>query len=190
MSSSEATRVLECAEIQVEAHHCSQWDLAEHVEPQWINPTTIKIQFKWPKWFNLVVSQVAFQKGEDTAFVFDSRRECFESMQQHVKNKVDLKKKEVWDLGFVRHGTAMNTNPKKLKMEIVTVELSPQDLEEGEDMPPGNKINIPQIVAEVARKSPEAERVSIGKCKAKTGKDGSVPAQQQQLESFQWPLRA
>jgi hypothetical protein len=114
----------------------------------WISDTELHIKIKWPSFLSKLSKHVAFQKNEAATNQFGSQHEVFKSMTNYLVEIADHDKKCTIDTIVFKFKAPMDM--ENGTSEVLDVTLTDTDLEDGETLPPGNKIKVHQLVLQQA----------------------------------------
>jgi adenine-specific DNA methylase len=114
----------------------------------WISNTELHIKIKWPSFLSKLSKHVAFQKNEAATNQFGSQHEVFKLMTNYLVEIADHDKKCIIDTIVFKFKAPMDM--ENGTSEVLDVTLTDTDLEDGETLPPGNKIKVHQLVLQQA----------------------------------------
>jgi hypothetical protein len=144
----------------------------KRVELLWLNPQTLQVGILWPRWMSDITRQVAFQTTVST-HKFDEDHDVIDSMYADVAtkvNKADEKKKRVVDYGVFYFDKPQDMSKGATEILILNVTLEKDDIDDGEEMPPGNKVKVLQIICQEKTGDEEENLLDVAEQDAKLGK--------------------
>jgi hypothetical protein len=145
-------------------------------EPIWLNPKQLKLGIVWPKWFRSAQKQVAFQTlGSEHQF--DTDHDVIDSLQHDINSKSEVKKDKkprIVDYGIFEFDLPQDTSKTATEITILSVELVKDDLDAGEELPPGGKVKVIQIITQQKMEGDEDNILDVTEREAKLGKYNSV----------------
>ena len=100
----------------------------------------------------LVQGHAWLQKEEtDSQYKFPENPAVYDSMKDRIKADMsakDFKKRRVVDYDYFEFDRDMNTDKGSAKIEILKVVSDDDDIDEGHTLPPGNEVQMLQIIIE------------------------------------------
>jgi hypothetical protein len=119
-------------------------------EPIWLSPHHLKLSMVWPKWFKSVKRQIAFQTT-GSSHKFDEDHDVIDSLQHDINSKSEMKKDKkprIADYGVFHFELPQDTSKAATEITILNVAIVNDDLDAGEEMPPGDKVKVLQIITQ------------------------------------------
>jgi hypothetical protein len=119
-------------------------------ESIWLSPHHLKLSMVWPKWFKSVKRQIAFQTA-GSVHKFDEDHDVIDSLQHDINSKSEVKKglkPRIADYGVFHFDLPQDTSKAATEITILTVKIEKDDLDAGEEMPPGDKVKVLQIITQ------------------------------------------
>jgi hypothetical protein len=117
----------------------------------WLDPYHLKVTIIWPKWFRSAQKQVAFQNKGST-HQFDADHDVIDSLQADINGKLekkkDKKKQRIVDYGVFEFDLPQDISKAATEITILSVELVKDDLDADEELPPGGKVKVLQIITQ------------------------------------------
>jgi hypothetical protein len=126
-------------------------------EPLWLNSQQLRMGIVWPKWFKSAKQQVAFQTAGST-HKFDEDHDVIDSLQHGINRKQEVKKDKktrVVDYAIFEFELPQDTSTGATEVTILNVKLEAADLDVGEELPPGGKVKVLQIITQQKMESDE-----------------------------------
>jgi hypothetical protein len=119
-------------------------------ETIWLNPQQLKVGIVRPKWFRSAKRQIAIQAVNSThKFVED--HDIIDSLQDDINNKKEAKKDKqscIIDYALFEFDLPQDTSKAGRESTILNVKLEADDLDAGEEMPPGAQAKVLQIITQ------------------------------------------
>jgi hypothetical protein len=119
-------------------------------EPLWLDAHHLKLTMVWPRWFKSVKRQIAFQ-NDGSAYKFDEDHDIIDSLQHDINSKSELKKDKkprVSDFGVFHFDLPQDMSKAATEVTILIVELKKEELDVDEELPPGGKVKVLQIITQ------------------------------------------
>jgi hypothetical protein len=117
----------------------------------WLDAHHLKLTVVWPKWFRSAQKQVAFQNKGST-HQFDADHDVIDSLQADINGKLekkkDKKKQRIVDYGVFEFDLPQDISKAATEITILSVELVKDDLDADEELPPGGKVKVLQIITQ------------------------------------------
>jgi hypothetical protein len=140
-------------------------------EPIWLNPQQLRVGIVWPRWFKSAKQQVAFQTA-GSKHKFDEDHDVIDSLQHDINRKQEVrkdKKTRVVDYAIFEFELPQDTSKEATEVTILNVELEPDDLDVGEELPPGGKVKVLQIITQQKMEDEEDNILDVGERNVKIG---------------------
>jgi hypothetical protein len=140
-------------------------------EPIWMNAHQLRMGIVWPKWFKSAKQQVAFQTA-GSKHKFDEDHDVIDSLQHDINRKQEAKKDKktgVVDYAIFEFELPQDTSKAATEVTILNVELLPDDLDVGEELPPGGKVKVLQIITQQKMEGDEDNILDVTQRNVKIG---------------------
>jgi hypothetical protein len=140
-------------------------------EPIWLYSQQLRVGIVWPRWFKSAKQQVAFQTA-GSKHKFDEDHDVIDSLQHDINRKQEVKKDKktrVVDYAIFEFELPQDTSKAATEVTILNVELLPDDLDVGEELPPGGKVKVLQIITQQKMEDEEDKILDVGERNVKIG---------------------
>ena len=140
-------------------------------EPIWLNSQQLRVGIVWPRWFKSAKQQVAFQTA-GSKHKFDEDHDVIDSLQHDINRKQEVrkdKKTRVVDYAIFEFELPQDTSKEATEVTILNVELEADDLDVGEELPPGGKVKVLQIITQQKMEGDEDNILDVTQRDVKIG---------------------
>ena len=137
----------------------------------WLNPQQLRMGIVWPKWFKSAIQQVAFQT-DGSKYKFGEDHDVIDSLQADINRKEEVKKdkkKRVVDYTIFEFDLPQDTAKGATEVTILNVELEKDDLDVGEELPPGDTVKVLQIITQQHMAGEEENLLDVTERSVKIG---------------------
>jgi hypothetical protein len=131
-------------------------------EPIWLDAHHLRLTMVWPRWFKSVKRQIAFQTTGST-HKFDEDHDIIDSLQHdiNIKSESKDKKTRVADFGVFHFDLPQDISKAATEVTILHVELQTAELDTDEELPPGGKVKVLQIITQQKMGGEEDNLLSV-----------------------------
>jgi hypothetical protein len=137
----------------------------------WLNPQQLRMGIVWPKWFKSAIQQVAFQTT-GSQYKFGEDHDVIDSLQADINRKEEVKKdkkKRVVDYTIFEFDLPQDISKAATEITILNVTIVKDDLDAGEEMPPGDTVKVLQIITQQKMTGEEDNLLDVTERSVKIG---------------------
>jgi hypothetical protein len=120
------------------------------VELEWVTPRVLRIDFAWPEWFTYAEQMASFSVDEEGNIMFPPEHALTQDMAAYNSELIGEDGK-VWDTGYIKFNSDMDTDDGKYMFELLEIDLSSQ----------GKKVNQLQIFCQAKHEDATSKRGGV-----------------------------